>query len=194
MKEHLLEETVSLEERSDEEVLELSLEEPNAFSILLDRYQEAFLRRARTVIKNDLDAEDIVQETFTKIYVHASSFQKQEGASFKSWAYKILMNTSFTHYKKRKRDWQNTAILDPEIYEMMPDLDSRAFEKHSFADYVASVISRMPLELGRALELHFLEGKPQAEVAQIEGVSVGAVKTRIHRAKKSFREISATIS
>lgn len=194
MKQALLEESDERDTRSDEELLARSLGAPSVFSVLLDRYQDAFARKAYSVMKSEEDARDIVQETFTKIYMHAGSFQKQEGASFKSWAYKILMNTCFTYYKKRKREWERTAALCPELYEMLPDLQSRTFEKHSFADYVASVIARMPKDLGRALDLHFLEGRPQAEVALIEGVSVGAVKTRIHRAKKSFREISASLS
>ena len=191
MRQALLEDIDVKDTRSDEELLACSCNTPSAFSTLLDRYQEAFVRKAYSIIKNEEDAHDIVQETFTKIYMHAGSFQKQEGASFKSWAYKILMNTSFTYYKKRKREWGNTAALSSELYEMLPDLQSRTFEKYSFADYVASVIARMPTDLGRALELHFLKGKPQAEVAMVEGVSVGAVKTRIHRAKKSFREIAS---
>ena len=113
-----------IEEKSDEEVLELSIEQPNLFAVLIDRYQEAFLRKAGSVIRNKEDAEDIVQETFTKIYLYAAKFQVQEGASFKSWGYKILMNTSFTHYKKRKRHLGATADLDPEFYEAFPDLKS----------------------------------------------------------------------
>jgi len=77
---------------------------------------------------------------------------------------------------------------------MIPDLKSKEFEKHSVADYIASIVTRLPEDLSRALTLHFLEGLPQAEVAKREGVSVGAIKTRIHRAKKAFRSISTQVS
>ncbi len=183
-----------MQEKSDEEILALSIEQPNLFAILIDRYQVAFLRKAGTVIHGKEDAEDIVQETFTKIYMYASKFQVQEGASFKSWGYKILMNTSFTHYKKRKRHLGATADLDPEFYEMFPDLKSQDFEKQEMKDYMISIFSRMPENLGRALKLHFIEGRPQAEVASMEGVSVGAIKTRIHRAKKEFKKINEQLA
>ena len=117
------------EEKSDEEILALSIEQPHLFAVLIDRYQSAFLRKAGTVIRGKEDAEDIVQETFTKIYLYAGKFQVQEGASFKSWGYKILMNTSFTHYKKKKRRIGATADLDPEFYEILPDVKSKDFEK-----------------------------------------------------------------
>lgn len=183
-----------LEKARDEEILTLSLARPSVFAILVDRYQAAFLRKARAILRNDEDAEDVVQETFAKIYLYGGKFKKQEGASFSSWAYKILVNTSFTHYQKRKRERAARIEIDPEIFAMFPDKESRTSEKDSFADYVASVIARMPRDLGRVLTLHFLEGLPQAEIAGLEGVTVGAVKTRVHRAKKVFRDVSASIS
>ena len=176
--------------KSDEEILVIARDHPNFFAVILDRYQDAFLRKAVSVVKSKEDAEDIVQETFTKIYVHAAKFEVQEGASFKSWAYKILMNTSFTHYKKRKKHLGAVADLNPEFYEMLPDLKSRDFEKQELSDYLISIFSRMPQNLARALQLHFVEGRPQSDVATIEGVSVGAIKTRIHRAKKEFRKVN----
>jgi len=179
--------------QSDEEILALAIDKPGLFSVLIDRYQDAFIRKAQSIIKNKEDAEDIVQETFTKIYLYAGKFQVQEGASFKSWGYKILINTSLTQYKKRKRNLGTFTELDPDFYEVLPDLKSRDFEKQEVADYLISIFSRMPENLARALRLHFVEGRPQAEVAAMEGVSVGAIKTRIHRAKKEFKKVNSDI-
>jgi RNA polymerase sigma factor (sigma-70 family) len=181
-------------EKSDEEILGLSIKNPNLFSIILDRYQDAFLRKAESVLHSREDAEDIVQETFSKIYLHANKFKVQDGASFKSWGYKILLNTAFTCYKKRKKDRGAVFSPDPEFYEAMPDKTSRQFEKQEVSDYLVSVLSRMPDTLSRVLRLHFIEGRPQEEIAEIEGVSVGAIKTRVHRAKKEFKKVNTAIS
>lgn len=183
-----------LTEKSDEEILRLSQRDPSAFEVLVNRYQDAFVRKARGVMRNEEDAEDVVQETFTKIYLHAASFQKQEGASFTSWAYKILLNTSFTLYQKRKRERGARMEIDPEVFQTMPDHTSREFERYSLTDYVASVTSRMSDDLARALQKHFLDGLPQADIAEAEGVSVGAIKTRVHRAKKAFRDVDQTLT
>lgn len=172
----------------DEEVLVLSLSKPSVFSEIMRRYEAAFLRKAESVLKSREDAEDVVQETFTKMYLNARSFEVQEGASFKSWGYAILMNTAFTVYKKKKRVWDKSEVLDPEWYEVLPDLESRQFEKQELSDYLASLFSRMPEHFVRILKLQFIEGKSQEEIADIEGLSVGAVKTRVHRAKKALSE------
>jgi len=68
------------------------------------------------------------------------------------------------------------------------------FEKQEVTDLVVSILSRMPDQLKRVLEMHFLEGKPQQEIADIEGTSVGAIKTRVHRAKKVFKDISTKLA
>jgi len=187
-----------VDERSDEEILALSVKSPDLFAILVDRYQEAFLRKARTVVYTKEDAEDTVQETFSKIYLNAHRFEVVEGASFKSWGYKILLNTAFTKYQRLKKDKVHNADLDPEFYELIPDLHSRQFEKQELTDYIISVLSRMPEHLSRVLTLHFLEGRPQQEIADLENTSVGAIKTRVHRAKRTFveelRNINSTIS
>ena len=177
-----------VEEKTDEEILALSIYEPEHFRILLERYQDAFLRKAISILKNKEDAEEITQEAFSKIYLYADKFTVQEWASFSSWGYRILMNTAFTRYQKLKRDWNALQKLEPEIYEMLPDTKTQQFEKLEMSDYVVSILSEIPEQLARILNKHFIEGKPHKDIAEEEGISVGAVKTRVHRAKEAFRK------
>src|SRR3989344_1434933 len=178
------------EEKSDEEILFLSVKKPALFEILINRYQTPFLNKVRSILGNREEIEDIVQETFVKIYLNASRFQVQEGASFKSWGYKILLNTTFSQYQKLKKDDGALVRVEKEIYEAFPD----KIDDVETYDYVASILSRMPSQLGRALKLHFLDGMPQKEIAAIEGISISAVKTRIYRAKKEFKKVNKNIN
>ncbi len=177
-------------EISDEEVLALSITHPAQFALLVDRYEDAFLRKAKRILGDREEVQDVVQDTFTKIYLNAARFKKQEGASFKSWGYKILINTTFTYHQKLKKTSDFSAHLDDEIWELIPDLSIRDLGKENLRDHIASILSRMPENLARILSLHFLDDMPQAEIAAMEGVSVSAVKTRVHRAKKEFKKIS----
>jgi RNA polymerase sigma-70 factor (ECF subfamily) len=172
----------------DEEVLERSLAHPSLFALIVERYQEAFLRKAEGIVRSREEAEDIVQETFTKIYFNARRFKPQEGASFKSWGYKILMNTTFTHYQKLKKKGAAHVELEPEFYETLPDPANYSHEE-TMRDYVASFLSRMPTQLARPLQLHFLEEYSQKEIAEMEGTTVSAVKTKIYRAKREFERL-----
>jgi len=181
-------------ELADEEVLALSVETPSLFALLVRKYEDPFLRKAMSIVREREEAEDIVQEAFTKIYLNAGKFQKQEGASFSSWGYRILINTALTHYAKRKKARMHTAELDEEIWALIPDRNLRQFEKKELSDLVASVLNRMPEAMSRALSGFLLESKSQEEMAAEEGVSVGAIKTRVHRAKAEFKKVYETIN
>ena len=180
--------------KRDDEILLLSINNPSLFSIIIDRYEDAFLRKARSIIGNREEVYDIVQETFTKIYLNAGRFKLVPGASFKSWGYKILINVTFTWYGRLKRDRTEVFRLDPELDEILPDKKAFAeFEKETTRDYVISVLVRMPDSFARALKDYFIEGRSQKEIAEEEGVSVEAIKTRICRAKKEFRKVECIL-
>lgn len=181
-------------ERSDEDILAASVAHPSLFALLVQKYEAPFMRKAFSIVRDDEESEDIVQEAFAKIYLNAGKFKVVEGATFSSWGYRILINTALTHYMKRKRERGVRADLEPEIMELIPDKNLRQFEKLELTDQVASVLVRMPAPLARALSSFFIEGKSQEEMAGAEGVSVGAIKTRVHRAKKEFKRIFNSIT
>ena len=186
----LEDQTIPPNELKDEVILERSIEHPSLFAVLVSRYQDAFLRKADSVIHSREESEDIVQETFTKIYFNARRFKTVEGASFKSWGYKILMNTTFTHYQKLKKKGATHIELEPEFYETLPDPANHR-EEDVMRDYVASFLSQMPSQLARPLKLHFLDEYSQKEIADMEGTTVSAVKTKIYRAKREFERLLA---
>lgn len=194
MSNYLTEEGDTAPQYSDEQLLAESLRHPSLFALLVKKYEAPFTRKAFSIVRDDHAAEDIVQEAFTKIYLNAKKFKVVEGATFSSWAYRILVNTALTHYAKRKREFGVRTDLEPEILEILPDKDLRQFEKKEFEDEVVSVLVRMPKPLADALADFMLKGKSQEEIAMAEGVTVGAIKTRVHRAKLEFKKIYKSVT
>ncbi len=178
----------------DEDILSASITNPALFSQLVQKYEAPFLRKAISIVHDEPEAEDVVQEAFVKIYMNAKKFKVVEGAQFSSWGYRILINTALTHYVKRKKEGMVRVDLDPEIMELLPDKSVEEFGKKEISDEVASVLAKMPPLFARALVAFFIEGKPQEEIAKTEGVSVGAVKTRVHRAKQEFERVYRAIT
>ncbi|HEX5774851.1 MAG TPA: RNA polymerase sigma factor [Candidatus Paceibacterota bacterium] len=175
-----------LQSASDEEILRLSQQEPEAFGILVDRYEAAFLRKARSILFVKEDAEEVVQDAFTRIYIYADRYQPQEGAAFSSWAYAILTRLAFTRYQKLRKHRARTQELEPEAYERIRD-ESAFLEDLSIRSEVLVALAKLPEAASRVLRLQFIEGKSQEEIAALEGSTVSAVKTRVHRAKKLFK-------
>ena len=181
--------TDDAQELPDEEILARSRKEPWIFAVLLERYQEAFMRKARSIVRNQQDAEEVVQDAFTKIYVHADKFQVRDGAKFSSWAYRILMNTAFTRYQKRVKEGQRFVNIDPEFEEFYGErAHNSGFEEKR--DAIERVLERLPGHFVYVLRLHYLEHYSHADIAAETGESVGTIKARIHRAKGAFRKES----
>lgn len=175
---------------SDEEILRRSKAEPWLFAVLLDRYQAAFLRKAKSIVWREEDAEEVVQDAFTKIYMNAGRFEPQVGASFSSWAYRILMNTAFTRYQKLVKEGQRFSRIDPEFESFLKD-ENLFGQLTEDQDLVERVLNSMPGHLAAVLRLFYLERWSQQDIADKSGEDVGTVKARIHRAKAVFRKAMA---
>lgn len=174
----------------DEKILAQSQSSPWLYGILVTRYQDPFLRKARSIVRNQLDAEEVVQDAFTKIYLHADKFEPQEGAKFSSWGYRILMNTAFTRYQKKVKEGQRFVNIDPEYEHMVGDgIEHSALRNQT--DAVERILARLPGHFVYVLRLHYLERWPHQDIAAQTGESVGTIKARIHRAKAAFKKASS---
>jgi RNA polymerase sigma-70 factor (ECF subfamily) len=176
----------------DEIVLSRAISEPEMFEVLVDRYETAFRNAARRIVGNE-DAEDAVQETFVRMYVHAPKYIKKDGIKFSSWAYSILVRVCYSLYSKNKR--RETFTIDQETADELEDFSVKELREYRIdKEYLLSLISKLPSLLKRTLELYIFDHKSEKEIAKLEGVSYGVVRTRISRAKDKLRLLNVTIS
>lgn len=175
----------------DEEILKRSIEDPRCFGILVDRHQNAFFRAALRVVKQKEEAEDIVQEAFTKMYMNAAKFQKQEGARFTSWAYKIVLNTAFTHYRKLQRHMENgVEFEDPMLVEQVL---ASASEKTPVARHIVmEAMAELPEDLRGILTMHYLDDLSYQQISEKKNTSISAIKMKLFRARKAFKKAVET--
>ena len=183
----------------DEEILRRSLQNPALFSILVEKYQIPFLRKAQGIVHSKESAEDITQETFTKIYLNAGKFKKQEGIEFKSWAWRILVNTSLTHYRKLKKTFGDVSYLDeilaqdPEAEEELGVPLENTLDKDDRLGVIKEAIEMLPTESAELVKAHYIEDRPYEEIAKKHGISIGALKMKLFRARKVLKNIAKNI-
>ena len=173
----------------DEEILALSLEQPALFRILVSRYQEAFIRKAIGIVRQREEAEDIVQEAFVKIYFNGKKFKKIDGIEFKSWAYRILVNTAISRYRKISKKWKAESN-DPLDLEMASDSElstENIILESENKSLTAELLSRLPKPLARLVSLYYIEDKSYKEIAEQEGITMAALKMKLFRAKKFLK-------
>ena len=175
----------------DEEILTASLNKPALFKVLVDRYQEAFIRKAVGIVRSREEAEDIVQDTFVKIYNNADKFKKRDGIEFKSWAYRVLVNTAISRYRKISKKWQAESAnpLDLEL-ACERNLSTEDIVLESEAKSVVSgALKRLPEPMAKLISAYYLEDKPYKVIAEEQILTIPALKMKLFRAKRMLRKI-----
>ncbi len=161
------------------------------FGMLVDRYQEVFLRRGFSILHSRDDAEDAVQDTFIKIYKNAHKFEEQKNANFRSWAYKILTNTCYDYASRKYVSFNRFASMDFSDLDVSGNVEF--FSDKERASFVRSVLARLPQRLSRLLSLYFFEYKSYEEIAFMEHLSLSAVRSGLYRARKQFKNLALTM-
>jgi RNA polymerase sigma-70 factor, ECF subfamily len=164
----------------------------DAFSILVDRYQDRIYSAVLNYVSNRDDAVDITQEAFVKAYSKLRGFNA--GSAFYTWLYRIAINAAIDFLRKRKSRPQDS--LDDEKYT---DVGFEPVSMDSGSDpekvvvrseqirVMRKAISSLSDKLRSAVVLHDVEGLSQEEVAEILRVPVGTVKSRVSRARAELR-------
>lgn len=177
---------IDLSTLTDEELLKRSLSVPSAFETLMIRYQREFIARAQAVVKSRDDAEDVVQETFVRIYRFGPKFSEANG-TFRAWSVTILMNVARTRYQKVAKERGVFAKLEDDHFVSLAEVGRSQHDAYLDTEEVKRVLGKVDAETAEILTLAYLEGLPYEEIAELKQTSVGAIKARVHRAKLSVR-------
>ena len=159
------------------------------FEILMRRYNQRLYRVARSILGDEAEAEDVMQQAYVNAYVNLSQFA--ERARFATWLTKIAVYEALSRVKRRRR-----AALDPlpeseEGEDMLPsrapDAEHRAYARE-MQGFIESAIETMPEVYRTTFVLREIEGLSVSEVAACLDISTDTVKTRVHRARARLRK------
>ena len=156
--------------------------DPSAHRALFDRLTPTLLHVARRQLRDEAEAEDVVQRAF--LALHRSRHDFREGAKLRPWLFTIAMNLVRDAFRRRKRQREAPLDLDG---RRDPSIEPDGLERKQDAQLVRRALDSLPPDQRRAIELHWLEERPFAEVAEAVGASVSAVKVRAHRGYKKMR-------
>ena len=156
----------------------------------VDQLYSAAMRMTR----NPQDAEDLVQEAYTKAY--SSFHQYRPGTNLKAWLYRILTNTYINLYRKRQRqpleadtdtveDWQMARAAE-HTSTGLRSAETEALD-HLPDSEVKAALQSIPEEFRLAVYFADVEGFAYKEIAEILDVPIGTVMSRLHRCRKQLR-------
>jgi RNA polymerase sigma-70 factor (ECF subfamily) len=177
---------------NDDLLIERSLNgELDAFNQLVLEYQNLAYSVAYRLLFNTEAAADAVQDSFIKAYRALESFR---GGSFRSWLMRIVTNTCYDQLRAQKR--QRTDSLDdfPVEEEFVTQLiDGREspdqfVERQELSELIEAAIASLPDDQRTVLVLCDIHGYAYEEIAEMTGVAMGTVKSRISRARGRMRD------
>jgi RNA polymerase sigma-70 factor (ECF subfamily) len=165
-----------------------------AFSELVRRYDRNVFRIAQHITHNEEDAQDVVQDAFLKAYQNLEQFQGN--SKFYTWLVRIAVNEALMRLRKRRSD--RTVSLDEdveteegsmprEVADWSPNPE-QIYGQSELGDILKKTIQGLPPGFRTVFVLRDIEGLSTEETAEMLGLSVPAVKSRLLRARLQLRE------
>ncbi|MBA9072038.1 RNA polymerase sigma-70 factor (ECF subfamily) [Flavobacterium gossypii] len=156
-----------------------------AFQLLLSTYQKPLYNHIRNIVLNHDDANDVLQNTFVKVFQHLANF-KGESKLF-SWLYRIATNEAITFLNaKAKRNGMTSENFQQKQIESLK-ADSY-FEGDEIQLKLQKAIAILPEKQQLVFKMRYFEELKYEELSEILGTSVGALKASYHHAVKKIEE------
>jgi RNA polymerase sigma-70 factor (ECF subfamily) len=165
------------------------------FSEVVNEWQEMVYNAAVSIVQNEADAEDITQDVFVQLHESLADFREE--ARISTWLYRVTINKSLDHEKKKNRQKRGGFLKaffimdekDEPVHFNHPGVLSENKEK---AAVLFNALKKIPDTQRIAFILHKIEGKSYSEIAAITGNTLMAVESLMVRAKTNLKKILKT--
>ena len=168
----------------------------DAFEALVVQNQDRVYGLALRIVRNPDDAAELCQEAFLNAWRGLPRFQEE--SAFSTWIYRLTQNAciDFLRREKRRKDISMTVSLDDNSDETQPiDLPDERYSPHQIAERnemhqaIWDGLNALPPNYRQVLILREMDGFSYVEIAELLGIEVGTVKSRIARARLALRNI-----
>lgn len=184
-----------LQQLSDEDLMErFQAGYEEAFNLLLKRYQDRLHNFLYRYTHDHQDCEDLVQETFFRVYRSRHSYERI--AKFSTWMYTIAINLAKSLYKKKKRMTTVTIHKDPSDSEDQPmkieDTDilpDDSLHEKMCVDQLEKALMELSEDFREVVVLRDIQQLSYEEIAEIADLPMGTVKSRINRGRAQLQEM-----
>lgn len=157
--------------------------ENEGFEILVKKYQDRVLNIVYSLVGQDREAEDIMQEVFLKVYDGLKGFKHK--SQFSTWLYRITVNTTYDFLRKRKNLVEEAFLDKITAFYGRPD-DTLLLEEKE--EMVQEALNKVPFKFRTALVLKDIEGLSYKQISEVLGCGIGTVESKIYRARMFLKK------
>ena len=173
---------------SDQELID-SIKNGNHsdYSVLVDRYKNKAFSMLKRMLRNEFDAEEVLQDSFLKAFRSLETFKGE--AKFSTWFYRIVYNSALTKLSsKRRRIEQEMSSVEDHL-DLESNFDSIDAEKKNVSELVNEMINLLPEKYSTIITLFYLNDLTCEEIAETMNISLSNVKVLLHRARNAMRDV-----
>jgi RNA polymerase sigma-70 factor (ECF subfamily) len=178
-------------EQSDEAIIEQVLNGNTAlFELLMRRHNERVYRAARAIVRDEREAEDVMQQAYVNAYTHLAQFNGN--AQFSTWLTRIAVNEALSRVRRQDRFEpfeDESSNVTPFIAHDPAENPERQTFVRELRQLLEWAIDELPDGMREVFMLRDVEGLSTSEVAQCLGVSEDVVKTRLSRGRATLRRL-----
>ncbi len=169
---------------TDEEIVERILGGETAlFELLMRRYNQRLYRVTRAIVRDDGEAEDVIQDAYVRAFEHLDQFAGR--ARFSTWLTRIAVHEASARLRRRGR-WIDIEESMPTLASAGPGPEQRAAD-HELGQAIEAAVEALPRVYSSVFMLREVEGLSTAETAACLDINAETVKTRLHRARALLR-------
>lgn len=157
-----------------------------AFRTIVEKYKNVSLSLACSILKNEEDAEDVLQDAFLKVFKNIDRFRFD--SLFSTWLYRIVVNTCLKAKEKRK-DNLHTEISQNSLNQAEQKGALEPLLENERKDYIAKALNQMKPDEALLLRLYYLCDLSIGDIKNVTGFSESNIKVLLHRGRKNMFEL-----
>ncbi len=173
---------------TDKEIIDSVLKgNVNDYTLLIDRYKHKAFSLLVNMLKNKMDAEEALQDTFLKAYNSLNTFRNE--SQFSTWLYKITFNTGLTilSAKKRKVEMQMNSI---DNLNYLKDEDNEVYSiSETKKEYLLKMVDKLPIRNSLVLILFYMDNLSIKEISEVLDLTLVNTKVLLHRSRNLLKEL-----
>lgn len=160
-----------------------------SFDMLYEKYKNMALHTAYLITGDHSYSEDVVQDTFVKVYLHCKELKNDSG--FKAWMMQILVRTAYQCGRKKSRELPDDEVVRKADSGRSPSSLEQVIMQEE-AEAIARAVRALPVKQRTVVVLYYYQEYQISEIAQMIGCLEGTVKSRLHTARKRLKKVLET--
>ena len=157
------------------------------YEIIIDRYKNKAFSLIKRMLKNEMEAEEVLQDCFIKAYDSLNNFRME--SKFSTWFYRIVYNTTLTKLSNKKRKIESEMSSVEDHLNLESDYDFKSSEKKDLSEFIKKMIQKLPENYSLVITMFYMNEMSCEEISEMLGTSVPNVKVMLHRSRNALKDL-----